>query len=55
MRNRRPAIIITAILALGMALAAVSSSAIAAATRHAPSSRVEVTVVNSGPNIMFHG
>jgi hypothetical protein len=55
MRIRRPAIIITAILALGVAAAAVSGSQIAAAARHAPSARVEVSVVDNGPNTMYHG
>lgn len=55
MRIRRPTIIVTAILALGMALAAVSGSEIAAAARHAPSTHVGVTVVENGPNTMFHG
>ena len=54
MRIRRATIIITAILALGMALAAVSGSEISAAARHAPSTHVEVSVVETGPNIMFH-
>lgn len=52
---RRPTIIITAILALGMALAALSSSAIATAARHVPGARVEVSVVSHGANTMFHG
>lgn len=51
MRIRRPTIIITAILALGLAAAAASSSEIAAAARHAPSTHVEESV----PNTMFHG
>jgi hypothetical protein len=52
MRIRRPTIIIMAILVLGMALAAVSGSAIAAATRHASTTRVEIV---TNPNTMFHG
>jgi hypothetical protein len=54
MRIRRPTIVITAILALGVALAALSGSEIAAAARHAPSVRVEVSVVDNG-NTMYHG
>jgi len=55
MRIRRPTIIITAILALGVAAAAVSGSEIAATARHAPSTHVEVSTVANSPNTMFHG
>lgn len=54
MRIRRPTIIIAAILALGVAAAAVSSSEIAASARHAQRTDVEVSVV-SNPNTMYHG
>lgn len=55
MRIRRPAIIIAAILALGVALAAYSSSALVAAARHVPGAHVQVSVIKNGPNTMFHG
>jgi hypothetical protein len=55
MRIRRPTIIISAILASGVALAALAGSEMSAAARHAPSTRVEVSVVDTSPNIMFHG
>jgi hypothetical protein len=55
MRIRRPTIVITAILALGVAIGAVSGAEISAAARHAPSTRVEVPVVDNGPSVMFHG
>jgi len=55
MRIRRPTIIISAILATGVAIAALAGSEISAAARHAPSSRTEVSVVESGTNVMFHG
>jgi hypothetical protein len=55
MRIRRPTIIVSAILASGIALAALAGSDISAAARHAPSTRVEVTVVQAGPRVMFHG
>jgi hypothetical protein len=53
MHIRRPTIAIPIILALGVALAALSGAEISAAARHAPSTRVEV--VDTGTNIMFHG
>jgi glycerol dehydrogenase-like iron-containing ADH family enzyme len=53
MRIRRPTIIISAILASGVALAALAGSEMSAAARHAPSTHVEV--VDTSPNIMFHG
>ena len=55
MRIRRPTIIITAILALGVAIGAVSGAEISSAARHAPSTRVEVSTVASNPDTMFHG
>jgi hypothetical protein len=53
MHIRRPTIIITAILALALALAAVSGSAIATAVRHVPSTHVQV--VGTGSSTMLHG
>jgi hypothetical protein len=56
MRIRRVTIIIIpAILALGVAAAAMSGSESSAVARHAPSVRVEVPVVTTDPGIMFHG
>ena len=55
MRIRRPTIIISAILAAGVAMAALAGSEISAAARHAPSTHVGVSVVDTSPNIMFHG
>jgi hypothetical protein len=55
MSIRRPTIIISAILATGVALAALAGSEISAAAQHAPSTHVGVTVVNTSPNVMFHG
>jgi hypothetical protein len=51
----RPVIIISAILALGAAGAAMSASEIAAATTHATNAQVEVTASSASGSIMYHG
>jgi hypothetical protein len=53
MRIRRPTIVIPIVLALGVALAALAGSEISTAARHAP--RTHVEVVETNPNVMFHG
>jgi hypothetical protein len=55
MRIRRPTIVIPIVLALGVAIAALSGAEISAAARHAPSTHVGVSVVETSPNVMFHG
>ena len=55
MRIRRPTIIISAILASGVAVAALVGSEISAAAHHAPNTRVEVSVTVTSPKVMFHG
>ena len=55
MHIRRPTIVIPIILALGVAIAALSGAEISAAARHAPSNHVEVSTVVTNPNTMFHG
>jgi hypothetical protein len=55
MRIRRPTIIIPIILALGVATAALAGSELSAAAQHAPRTHVEVSVVGTSPNVMFHG
>jgi hypothetical protein len=52
MRIRRPIIIISAILALGAAAAAVSASEISAAAQHTPSAHVQ-PVPASNPGVMY--
>jgi hypothetical protein len=54
MRIRRSIILIPAILAFGVAAAAVAGSEIAAAASHAPSSHVQTVAVSSNPNVMYH-
>jgi hypothetical protein len=49
----RPVIIISAILALGAAGAALSATEISAAATHSPSTHVEVTIAN--PGVMYKG
>jgi hypothetical protein len=54
MRIRR-AIIIPAILALGIAGAALSASEIAAAATHASSVHSQETTTITSPGVMYHG
>lgn len=55
MSIRRPTIIISAILATGVAIAALAGTEISAAARHAPNTRIEVSVTDTSPSVMFHG
>jgi hypothetical protein len=51
----RPAIIIPAILALGIAGAALSVAEISAAATHASTVQVQETTTITAPGIMYHG
>jgi hypothetical protein len=54
MRIRRSVVIIPAILAFGMAAAAIAGSEISAAASHASTAHVQVAAVYSNPNVMYH-
>jgi hypothetical protein len=54
MRIRRSIKLIPAILALGVATAAVASAEVSAAASHASTAHVQVAATSSNPRVMFH-
>lgn len=55
MRIRRSIIIIPAILAFGLAAAAVAGAEVSPAASHASGAHVQATAASSKPAVMLHG
>lgn len=55
MRIRRSIIIIPAILAFGLAAAAVAGAEVSAAASHASGAHVQAAAASSKPAVMLHG